>query len=190
MATPIRIINKLYLSLTILVLTLVSCQRNHHLPQINIENIYNSLHVDKDILLLYFFLPDCVISEAKHHKMDSLYRFCSINNIQFIGILPLADNGEHYLTDIKERYQITFPVVIDSLFTISNDLGASIAPSCYLFKDKSLIYSGAIDDEYFDLSRKKKNPDLNCFICTSIISAISEDLPKQVSTQPIGCIFR
>lgn len=144
----------------------------------------------KGVLCVYVFLPNCVISEANNKKVDSLSRLFSPAGVRFLGIMPKKRDGDSALQKIIKDYNISFPVIIDSTFVLTDLLGCNVAPSAFVFNNNELIYGGAIDDTYLEIALKKKSAQVNSYLRYVLNKAVEGKNIHYSSTKPIGCVFR
>jgi thioredoxin-related protein len=96
-----------------------------------------------------------------------------------------VDSYEAMQKHAKEN-AYNFPYLVDENSLLANAFGGQTTPHVFLFdKDYTLVYKGAIDDNYDDASGVKK-----AYLKTAIASLSEGKEIAQTETKPIGCSIK
>lgn len=134
----------------------------------------------------FFFISDCPASRNNLPKIEKLHQQYS-ESVEFIGIVsdPYLDTSK--LNNTLSEFNISFHVKSDTNLFIAKQHGASITPEVFLYNSSGdLIYSGSVDNYYFDLGKHRKQITEN-YLAQAIASGISGNIVKVKRNEPIGC---
>jgi thiol-disulfide isomerase/thioredoxin len=134
-------------------------------------------------------LSDCPASQTYTLTLNKLAKKFKAENISFAGIFPGKFSSDDEMKEFSKTYNLIFPLLKDPEMLVVNNLGATIAPECFLIDNKgSIAYSGRIDDLYYSLGKKKQIVTENNL--EDAITAVVKNLPLKIKkTKPIGCIL-
>lgn len=79
-------------------------------------------------------------------------------------------------------------IVLDLDYELCKTLGADITPQALIFKDKQLLYKGAIDDRFQELGASKTSSSIN-YVENALISLKNNDRKFQAETKGVGCFI-
>ena len=113
-------------------------------------------------LLVVFSCNTCPFVVMWEDRYRQLEKMCQINNIGMVYINSNeakrdGDDSQEAMKNYAKNMGYSFPYLIDEKSAIANAFGAKTTPHTYLFnKNKSLVYKGAIDDNFRDISQVKQ----------------------------------
>ena len=113
-------------------------------------------------LLVVFSCNTCPFVIMWEDRYRQLEKMCQTNNVGmvYINSNEAKRDGDDSLEAMKNHAKTmgyTFPYLIDQNSTLANAFGAKTTPHVFLFnKNKKLVYKGAIDDNYRDISQVNK----------------------------------
>ena len=113
-------------------------------------------------LLVVFSCNTCPFVVMWEDRYRQLEKICQINNVGmvYINSNEAKRDGEDSAEAMKNHAKsmgYTFPYLIDQNSAVANAFGAKTTPHIYLFdKNKTLVYKGAIDDNFRDISQVKE----------------------------------
>ncbi len=113
---------------------------------------------------------------ADEHKLGLLVVNSNYRNRD--GVDSFAAMKKH-----AKEHDYQFPYLVDKNSLLANAYGAQTTPHVFLFdKDFSLVYKGAIDDNYDDEAAVE-----NAWLKMAIESVAAGEPITQAETKPIGC---
>ena len=110
-------------------------------------------------LLVVFSCNTCPFVIMWEDRYRQLEKMCQTNNVGmvYINSNEAKRDGDDSLEAMKNHAKnmgYTFPYLIDQNSVLANAFGAKTTPHVFLFnKNKKLVYKGAIDDNYRDISQ-------------------------------------
>ena len=110
-------------------------------------------------LLVVFSCNTCPFVIMWEDRYRQLEKMCQTNNVGmvYINSNEAKRDGDDSLEAMKNHAKTmgyTFPYLIDQNSVLANAFGAKTTPHVFLFnKNKKLVYKGAIDDNYRDISQ-------------------------------------
>ena len=105
------------------------------------------------------------------------------------GIFPSFTKKKE-ISAFKKTYGAKFPLDLDKDGQIITGFGATVTPEVFLTDShKKLIYSGAIDNWYFDLGRNRKEVTEH-YLLDAINAALKGETPPVANTKAIGCVLQ
>ncbi len=160
---------------------------------INVDGEKMSLinNFDENGLLVIFSCNTCPFVVMWEDRYRQLEEICQISNI---GMVYLNSNeakrdGDDSLDEMKNYAKsmgYTFPYLIDQNSAIANAFGAKTTPHIFLFdKNKKLVYKGAIDDNFSDISKVKET-----YLLDAIKQMVSGTDIKLKETNAKGCSIK
>ncbi|WP_182864561.1 redoxin domain-containing protein [Rhodopirellula sp. JC639] len=142
---------------------------------------------DTKAVVVTFMSTQCPISNGylpRLNEMSSRYRR---SGVEFYGVVSDPSVTRADAIAHRDTYKVRFPVLFDGSGELRLALAPTHTPQTFVINQRGrVIYSGAIDDRYVQLGRKKETAETE-YLDDAIRSAI-EGTPILVpSTQPIGC---
>ncbi len=113
-------------------------------------------------LLVVFSCNTCPFVVMWEDRYRQLEKMCQINNVGMVYINSNeakrdGDDSAEAMKNHAKSMGYTFPYLIDQNSAVANAFGAKTTPHIYLFdKNKTLVYKGAIDDNFRDISQVKE----------------------------------
>jgi thioredoxin-related protein len=113
-------------------------------------------------LLVVFSCNTCpfvVMWEDRYRQVEEM---CQINKVGMVYINSNeakrdGDDSKEAMKNYAKSMGYTFPYLIDQNSAVANAFGAKTTPHIYLFdENKKLVYKGAIDDNFRDISQVKE----------------------------------
>ena len=90
----------------------------------------------------------------------------------------------------KEEYEFRFPVINDTAQKLTYYLNASVTPEVFLLDNSgNIIYSGAIDNWFFDLGRYRKEATIH-YLKEALDSNYGTLFSVNNKTKAIGCLIQ
>jgi thiol-disulfide isomerase/thioredoxin len=133
-----------------------------------------------------FLHPACPLSQAYAPVLDALAEEFAGQGIRFVGVGCEVEN----LGDVeayRREFGITFPIHLDTDFTLAAALDATITPEVVLVdRDRIIRYSGRIDDRYKIrgvMSPGTPDPELR----EAIVDLVIGRAGREPRTKAVGC---
>ena len=110
-------------------------------------------------LLVIFSCNTCPFVVMWEDRYRQLEKMCQINNVGMVYINSNEakrddEDSAESMRNYAKSMGYTFPYLIDQNSAVANAFGAKTTPHTYLFnKNKKLVYKGAIDDNFRDISQ-------------------------------------
>lgn len=142
-------------------------------------------------LLVVFSCNTCPFVVMWEDRYRQLEKMCQINNIGMVYINSNeakrdGDDSQEAMKNYAKNMGYSFPYLIDEKSAIANAFGAKTTPHTYLFnKNKSLVYKGAIDDNFRDISQVKQT-----YLLDAIEQMVSGQDIKLKETNAKGCSIK
>jgi thioredoxin-related protein len=113
-------------------------------------------------LLVVFSCNTCPFVVMWEDRYRQLEEMCQINKVGMVYINSNeakrdGDDSKEAMKNYAKSMGYTFPYLIDQNSAVANAFGAKTTPHIYLFdENKKLVYKGAIDDNFRDISQVKE----------------------------------
>lgn len=106
------------------------------------------LGTDGRAVCFLFLHPACPLAREYAPVLESLARTFAEAGIRFVGVVCECDDPAE-VTAYCETFGITFPLYLDTAFTLAEALGATTTPQAVLVdRERRIRYTGRIDDRY------------------------------------------
>jgi len=149
------------------------------------------INAESENIKVYVFLHEsCIISQFYTLTLKELHDKYSREGIVFEGVFPNPKTKNEDLESFKEKYDLSFNMIIDSDQLLTKKLGATITPEVIVYNiDKDeIIYRGRIDDSYFRVGKRKRVSTTSEL--KDVLEAINNDEPVNVEFKDaIGCFI-
>jgi thioredoxin-related protein len=160
---------------------------------INVSNEKMSLdnNFNENGLLVVFSCNTCpfvVMWEDRYRQVEEM---CQINKVGMVYINSNeakrdGDDSKEAMKNYAKSMGYTFPYLIDQNSAVANAFGAKTTPHIYLFdENKKLVYKGAIDDNFRDISQVKET-----YLLDAIEQMVSGVDIKIKETNAKGCSIK
>lgn len=157
-----------------------------HFTTLNGEINFSELHSHKYNALV-FLSPECPLSEASLVELKRLDKLYNQENYSTKIIIPGNLYSKEEIVLFKERLTITFPIVIDTAYYITDYLKARTTPEYFLVDENMIVlYSGAIDDRALDNDVIRQEAK-SMYAENAIKQLLIGNKIEQVKTQAVGC---
>jgi hypothetical protein len=142
---------------------------------------------DAEFLLFIFIDPNCPITQNYIPKINVL---TSEYDLSVYGVQPNLGTAYDEVMKFKDDYDFKFPVINDSFQKLTFYLNASVTPEVFLLdKSGTVIYSGAIDNWFFDLGRYRKSATIH-YLRDALDSNYESLFSVNDNTKAIGCLIQ
>lgn len=179
---------KFLYSISILsILTIVTGCRSSDLTQQQGHVKNREEFKQKELYCYFFFISDCPASRNNMPKMQKLNETYASYGLQVKGIVsdPVLDESD--LEEALEDYPMDFAIIRDDSLIIAKEHNATVTPQVFLYDgDDNLLYSGAVDNYYFALTKHRKIITEK-YLEDAIVSALKNKPIENKKTEPIGC---
>lgn len=171
--------------IVLLLLIGTSCyaQHQHHQPK-------KEGGLARPASIIIFMAVDCPVTQK---YMNTIKRIASHykDRILVTGYFP-AGLPRKTETSFRNEYEIPdyIKLVDDKTHHITKKFGATITPEVFLLSDKGeVLYSGAIDNWFFELGRYRPEITEN-YLADAIEAALSGKNSSITKTTAIGCFIQ
>src|SRR5688500_13089759 len=107
--------------------------------------------------VLTFLDPECPVSQKYTNTLNRLAEKYEGQTIRFYVIISVQGTNKIQIDSFMLDYRIRFNCFADNRLEAARSLNATLTPEVFLLdKNYVVIYSGAIDDWFFDLGRSKR----------------------------------
>jgi peroxiredoxin len=186
---------KRYLSLALLIILLTTNgfgQTADPITAINVKDLKGKTmtlaRFSGQPLMIVFLGVECPVSQKYIARLKALKNTFK-DQVIFVGVFP-SGNSQQEVAKFKETYDVNFPLVIDADNKMVNALRATITPEVFaLTKERRLVYSGAIDNWFYDLG-KYRSETTQYYLSEAIESILKGEVPVTQKTEAIGCIIQ
>ncbi|MCO8125175.1 redoxin domain-containing protein [Stieleria sp. TO1_6] len=142
---------------------------------------------DTKCIVFSFLSTECPISNSYLPLLNELSSRYRRQGIEFYGVISDPAVTRREAIEHSEAYKVSFPVLFDGSGKLRLALSPTHTPQAIVVSDSGkMLYSGAIDDRYVKLGKKKDvaNRDFLQLALQSVVDDQPIALPK---TTPIGC---
>jgi hypothetical protein len=143
--------------------------------------------LESQFLLFIFIDPNCPITQKYIPKINGLM---NKYDLLVYGVQPNLGTYYDQVMKFKDDYSFKFPIINDSTQKLTYYLNASVTPEVFLLdKSGALIYSGAIDNWFFDLGRYRKSATIH-YLQDALDSNYGSLFSVNNNTKAIGCLIQ
>lgn len=136
--------------------------------------------------VLILLSPECPISQQITGTLNAVFGRYG-KNCRFRGVVPGKLYSPAEVAAFTRKYELQFPVVIDSDYSITEKLNGTITPEVFVLRNDTLLYSGAIDNSY-RAPGKKNARTTRVYLHEVLDSVVNNKMPSTSRTTPIGCL--
>lgn len=133
----------------------------------------------------FFFIADCPASRNNIPKISELSKKYKPLGLRVIGVVSDPFINMDYLHETLKELDFQIDIEIDSTLSIARKHDASVTPEAFLYKSGVLVYSGLLDNYYFELGKHRKIVTTN-YLELAIQSSL-QNSPFEKRTEAIGC---
>jgi thiol-disulfide isomerase/thioredoxin len=143
-------------------------------------------NIGKPFSLFIFLSPECPLCQNYLSLFNSLQEKYK-TEIAFYGIVPGRAYPATVIKEFASTYQVRFPLLIDSLKSLTRYLHATITPQVILLDNKNtLVYKGAVDDLLMGLGKRRVKV-INEYLKNAIIQSLDNKMVTVKRTKAVGC---
>lgn len=161
------------------------------MTNINDEKMSLNNNFNDNGLLVVFSCNTCPFVVMWEDRYRQLEKTCRLNKVGMVYINSNeakrdGDDSKEAMKGYAKSMEYTFPYLIDQNSAIANAFGAKTTPHIYLFdKNKKLVYKGAIDDNFRDISQVEET-----YLLDAIQQMVSGVNIKIKETNAKGCSIK
>ena len=145
-----------------------------------------SLGPDGRAICFAFLHPACPLAQEYGPVLDALAKEFADDGIRFVGVVCELDD----VTEVeayRREFGITFPIRLDTDFTLAEALDATVTPEVVLVdRDRVIRYAGRIDDRY-KLRGVMTPGDPDPELRSAILDLLAGREIREPRTQAAGC---
>lgn len=136
---------------------------------------------------LFFLDPECPISQKYTRSIQQIAEQFDAEDVEFYVIISVKGIKRKGIKAFKRYYQFPINCFPDPKLEIARALGATVTPEVFLFNATlETVYSGAIDDWYYDLGKARREPTAH-FLIDAINSVLRNEPVAVARTEAVGC---
>ena len=136
-----------------------------------------------------FLSTQCPISNGYLPLLNSLASTYRRRGVEFCGIISDPTVSRTEAVEHRKVYHISFPVLFDASGELRQILSPTHTPQAFVLdRDGELAYSGAIDDLYVKLGRKKERATRS-YLEEAVKAVIAGEGAQVRQTTPVGCLL-
>ncbi|MGJ1317631.1 redoxin domain-containing protein [Sphingobacterium spiritivorum] len=180
---------------TFLLLLISQCKyvnaQEQNLKNIILTDIQNQKELELSfpkgkLLLLWFISPECPLCQNYSLTFNNLHNKYK-DQITVCGIIPGKSYSKEEILAFKTKFNIQYPIYLDSKKVLSEELKIKITPTAALFnKSGSSSYIGAIDNWAISLGKKRKETSEH-YLENAIHELMLNKLVSVPYIEPVGC---
>ena len=138
-------------------------------------------------VVVVFLGTQCPISNAAIPGLNQLAIECRQRNVEFFGVISWQSVSRREALRHSNEYDVGFPVLLDTTGELRERLGATHSPHAFVLTPLGeTVYSGAIDDQFPSVGRKKLQA--GSYYLRDAVAAVLTGRPVSVArTEPVGC---
>jgi peroxiredoxin len=139
--------------------------------------------------VIIFLASDCPLSQKYTLTIKKMQKEFLSSGVEFYAISPGELYTDAEIEEFCKRYKLDLMFLRDKKFELVKKIGATITPEVFVFDETlTTIYSGAIDNWYLSLNKKRSVITENyLYDALSARIAGKEILIKK--TEAVGCII-
>lgn len=133
--------------------------------------------------VVLFYSTDCPICINYINKINSIDSICRAKNIEFLIVLPKNYNKKD-AKRFNKKYKQNFDFWFDKQNQLVEKYRAHITPEVFYILNDSIRYSGAIDNWYMDIGKRRSIITENY-----LLDAINLMSYKYQKIKAVGCFI-
>ena len=144
------------------------------------------LGADGKAVCYAFLHPVCPLAQEYAPVLDALAATFAGDRVRFVGVVCELDDPAE-VEAYRREFGISFPIHLDTDFTLADALGATITPEVVLVDaDRVIRYAGRIDDRY-KLRGVMTPGDAEPELRNAIEDMLAGRAIREPATEPAGC---
>ena len=147
------------------------------------DSVIGNQFGNKGITYIHFYNRDCPCSRFNIQEFKNLVIKHS-DQINFIAVLETKDLSKDEITEFKDKYDLSIPIIDDPIGDIANNYGVYSTPQVVIIKDSRIFYKGNYNKARFCLTRNTR------FAEQALDAAVNnKPLPEfpEIAIVPYGC---
>ncbi len=138
-------------------------------------------------VVVVFLGTQCPISNAAIPQLNQLATECRQRNVEFFGVISWRSVSRSEALRHADEYDVGFPVLLDTTGELRERLGATHSPHAFVLTPLGeTVYSGAIDDQFPSVGRKKLQAG-SYYLRDAVASVLTGRSVNPTRTEPVGC---
>lgn len=132
---------------------------------------------------------ECPISQKYIYRLNDIYKkYENVSSLKWSFIIP-GSVKEKKIKEFTKEYNVIFPVTSDD-HTLSRTkyFGATVTPQVIIKLNGKTIYSGAIDNWFYELGRYRSQTTEN-YLVDALEAIITNKEPLIKETKAFGCFI-
>jgi len=144
---------------------------------------------DGKLSVFTFLSTQCPISNSYLPKLNELASEFADRGVSFYGVVSDPSVSRSAAQKHREKFGIEFPVLFDASGALRQRLSPTHTPHTIVVDAAGRrVYSGAIDDRYVQLGRKKETATED-YLKSALTNAVAGQTVLVSKTEPIGCLM-
>jgi len=147
------------------------------------------IHADQFYEVAVFLGVECPISQKYIHRLNDIYtKYANTNSLKWSFIIP-GHVADEKIKEFTAEYNAVFPIVSDDhKLSKTKYFGATVTPQVIINRNGKTLYSGAIDNWFYELGRYRSQTTEHYLI--DAIEAIAHNKePVLKKTKAFGCFI-
>jgi len=143
---------------------------------------------DAKVLVVCFMGTRCPIGNAYVPTLLDLQKDYRAQGVQVIGINPNLSDSDKDIASHVEKYQVSFPVLIDPQQVVADQFDARRTPEVFVLDHRRVVrYRGRIDDRFGYLYKRAKSRRQELKV--AIDEVLAGKTVSVATTDPVGCLI-
>lgn len=136
-----------------------------------------------------FFSPDCPLSENYSLTLNRLNNAFSGQHVQCYMVFAGTSYSVQEIDSFCLRFHPNMPVLLDTDYTLTHTLGATITPEAFLVDSTGAErYHGKIDNWAFSLGKQRLKATEH-YLRDALEAVLSGQDPPVNETDAVGCLI-
>lgn len=153
--------------------------------------LQSGFHPKASSIKAYIFMGEkCVICRHYTLQLEALHQQYRNQGVELIGVFPNAYSTEAGIDAFRQKYKLSFDLLLDSNQVLMKQFNAQITPEVVVYDEAAghILYRGRIDDQFVRVGRRRPQPTTSELI--DVLAGLSNPLAPPVKyTTPIGCLI-
>jgi len=136
-----------------------------------------------------FLCPECPLSKSYSLTLNDFHKKYQKDSIDFYGVFPGTLYTVDEIKNFQKEYDINFPLLLDTAYTLTYIVNATITPEVFVVDNKgTILYSGRIDNWAYEVSKKREVVTEHNL--QDALDCIANNTPIAIKkTQAVGCFI-
>lgn len=139
--------------------------------------------------VLVFLATECPISNEALPSLNRMAAAYARQQVPFFGVLSDHTLRRSDAVRHRDEFRINFPVLYDPAGDLARQLHATHTPQAVVLDtDCRVVYSGAIDDRYTDLTHRRQEARHH-YVADAIRAVLADRRVAVSQTKTVGCLI-